>query len=173
MTLHLVRHGRPLIDPARPAAEWELDPAGFDDIWALRESGRLPSRAAWFCSPEPKAQQTAQLLTDGDVGIIDDLREHERAAGWLVDFPDRVRAAFAEPELAAAPGWEPMAALSARLVPAVRRILDVHGDEPVVLVGHGTAWTLLVGELTGREPDLERWTSLGMPDVIEVPSVLR
>ena len=171
MTLHLVRHGRPLIDPQRAASEWELDPEGFDDVWALRD--RLPSRASWFCSPEPKAQETAQLLTDGDVGIIDELREHERAAGWLDDFADRVRAAFAEPELVAAPGWEPMASLAARLVPAVRRILDVHGDDDVVLVGHGTAWTLLVAELTGHEPDLVRWTSLGMPDVITVPARLR
>jgi broad specificity phosphatase PhoE len=166
VTLHLVRHGRPLIDPLRPAAEWELDPTGFDDVWALRE--RLPSRAAWFCSPEPKAQQTAQLLTEGDVGIIDELREHERGPGLLDDFHDRVRAAFAEPALPAAPGWEPLATLRARLVPAVRRILDVHGDDDVVLVGHGTAWTVLVADLTGDEPDLVRWSSLGMPDVITV-----
>lgn len=173
MTLFLVRHGRPAIDPERPASTWELDPAGFDDVWALRDSGRLPARAAWFCSPEPKAQQTAQLLTDGDVGIVEELREHERAAGWHEDFADRVRAAFAEPATPAAPGWEPLDATRERLVPAVRRILDVHDDEDVVLVGHGTAWTLLVAELTGREPDLVRWTSLGMPDVIDVPLVLR
>lgn len=173
MTLHLVRHGRPLTDPQLPAAEWELDPAGFDDIWALRESGRLPDRAAWFCSPEPKAQQTAQLLTDGEVGVIEELREHDRAVGMLDDFHDRVAAAFAQTSRSAAPGWEPMATLGARLVPAVRRILDVHGDDDVVLVGHGTAWTLLVAELSGREPDLERWRSLGMPDVIEVPARLR
>lgn len=173
MTLFLVRHGRPLVDPERPASEWDLDPAGFDATWALRESGRLPARAAWFSSPEPKAQQTAQLLTDGDVGIVDELREHERAAGWLDDFPDRVRAAFAEPGESAAPGWEPLEATRERLLPAVRRILDVHGEDDVVLVGHGTAWTLLVAALTGSEPDLVRWESLGMPDVIEVPAVLR
>ena len=44
MRLHLVRHGRPLVDPARPAHEWPLDPAGYDAVWALRE--RLPQRAA-------------------------------------------------------------------------------------------------------------------------------
>jgi broad specificity phosphatase PhoE len=173
MTLFLVRHGRSLVDPDSPASSWDLDPAGFDDVWALRESARLPAGAAWFCSPEPKAQQTAQLLTDGDVGIVDELREHERAAGWHDDFADRVRAAFADPATPAAAGWEPLDATRARLVPAVRRILDVHGDDDVVLVGHGTAWTLLVADLTGREPDLARWTSLGMPDVIEVPLVLR
>ena len=173
MTLFLVRHGRPRIDPERPASAWELDPARFDDVWALRESGRLPAGAAWFCSPETKAQQTAQLLTDGDVGIVEELREQERAAGWFDDFADRVRAAFADPARPAAPGWEPLAATRDRLLPAVRRILDVHGDDDVVLVGHGTAWTLLVAELTGHEPDLVRWASLGMPDVLEVPAVLR
>lgn len=172
MTLFLVRHGRSLADAERPASEWELDPAGFDAVWELRESGRLPARAAWLCSPEPKAQQTAQLLTDGDVGIVDELREHERAAGWLDDFTDRVRAAFADPATPAAPGWEPLEDTRERLVPAVRRILDAHSDDDVVLVGHGTAWTLLVAALTGREPDLVRWESLGMPDVIEVPAVL-
>ena len=44
MTLFLVRHGRPTIDRAVPAHEWELDPAAYDDIWALRSSGRLPDR---------------------------------------------------------------------------------------------------------------------------------
>ncbi len=49
--LYLVRHGRPLIDRSRPAHEWELDPAAYDGVWALRASGRLPDRAAWFGSP--------------------------------------------------------------------------------------------------------------------------
>ncbi len=177
MTLHLVRHGLPLIDPQRPAAEWELDPAGFDDIWALRESGRLPQQAAWFCSPEPKAQQTAQLLTDGEVGSLDELREHERGVtAWVEDRAEWhavVRRVFTHPEEPAMPGWEPLDTTRARLLPAVRRILEVHGDDDVVLVGHGTAWTLLVAQLSKRAPDLERWRSLAMPDVITVPSALR
>lgn len=78
MALHLVRHGRPLVDHSVPAGGWELDPHGFDEVWALRTSGRLPSGAVWFSSPEPKATQTAQLLTECEVGVVDDLREHER-----------------------------------------------------------------------------------------------
>ncbi len=42
----------------------------------------------------------------------------------------------------------------------------MHRGEDVVLIGHGTAWTALVAELTGREPDLARWRALAMPDVI-------
>nr|WP_246378002.1 histidine phosphatase family protein [Nocardioides ginsengisegetis] len=165
----MVRHGRPAIDPARPAHTWELDPVGFDDVWALRESGRLPQRAAWFCSPEPKAVATAQLLTESDVGIVDDLREHVRdSADWIEDFPAVVRRAFAEPHLSAHPGWETLDACRDRVVAAVTRIRDVHAREDVVLVGHGTAWTLAAADLAGQAPDLDRWQSMAMPDLIRV-----
>ena len=168
--LHLVRHGRPLIVPGVPAAEWDLDPAGFDDVWALRSSRRLPERAAWFCSPEPKAVQTAQLLTEGEVGVVPDLREQARTGEWIEDFAGAVRRAFEHPDAPAVPGWEPLVACRDRVVPAVRRVLEVHGGEDVVLVGHGTAWTLVVAALTGEPADLARWESLAMPDVLVVPT---
>lgn len=41
------------MDPGRPATEWQLDSAYFDDVWAFRD--RLPAGAAWYSSPEPKA----------------------------------------------------------------------------------------------------------------------
>lgn len=166
--LCLVRHGRPLIDRARPAHEWELDPAGFDDVWSLRESGRLPTDAGWFSSPEPKAVGTAQLLTDREVSIIEGLREHRRdSPAWHDDFVGVVRRAFDEPRLAAAPGWEPLELCRERVVTAVTALREEH--ESLVLVGHGTAWTVLVSALTGRPPDLDRWESLGMPDVLNLP----
>jgi broad specificity phosphatase PhoE len=170
VALYLVRHGRSAALPGTPPHEWELDPAGFDDVWALRESGRLPTRASWFCSPEPKAVGTAQLLTESDVGVLDELREHVRMNGdWIDDFAGTVRRAFDDPEVPAYDGWEPLADCRARVVPAVRRVLDVHAGEDVVLVGHGTAWTVLVAELTGAPPDLDRWASLAMPDLILLP----
>ena len=169
MTLFLVRHGKSWRDSTRVPAAWELDPGGFDDVWALRESGRLPERAAWFCSPEPKAIGTAQLLTEGDVGVVEDLHEHVReTTDWIEEFAEVVRRAFEHPDTPAYDGWEPLSACRDRVVPAVRRILGVHAGEDVVLVGHGTAWTLTVAELTGEPPDLERWASLAMPDVLVV-----
>jgi broad specificity phosphatase PhoE len=168
MTLHLVRHGRPAMVPGVPAAEWDLDPAAYDDVWALRASGRLPGRAAWFCSGEPKAIQTAQLLADARVGVLPDLGEHVRSGEWIDDFAGTVRRAFEHPDEPAADGWEPLSACRERVVPAVRRVLEVHGDEDVVLVGHGTAWTLVVADLTGRPADLDRWSALAMPDLLTV-----
>jgi broad specificity phosphatase PhoE len=168
MTLHLVRHGRPLVTPGVPAAEWDLDPAAYDDVSALRASGRLPTRAAWLTSPEPKAVQTAQLLTDGHVGVLPDLREHQRTGGLVEDFAGAVRRAFDHPDRSAVDGWEPLDDCRRRVTAAVRGVLEVHADADVVLVGHGTAWTLVAAELTGQPPDLERWTTLAMPDVIRV-----
>lgn len=166
MTLHLVRHGRPLVDRATPAHTWPLDPAGYDEVWALRD--RLPQVAAWYTSPEPKAVETSQLLTDAQVGIVDDLREQSRGATWVDDLGAAVRRAFARASEPAVLGWEPLVDTERRVVAAVRPILAAHTGEDVVLVGHGTAWTALAAVLTGAPPDLDRWASLAMPDVVRV-----
>lgn len=164
--LSLVRHGRPIQVRGVAAEHWDLDPAGFDDVWALRD--RLPAGAVWYCSPEPKAQQTAQLLTDGDVGVVEGLREHVRGPAWVEDFEAAVARAFAEPSAPAYEGWEPLEECRTRVAKAVSGILSAHGSDDVVLVGHGTAWTVLASDLTGEPPDLVRWRTLGMPDVIEI-----
>jgi broad specificity phosphatase PhoE len=167
--LFLVRHGRPSIRSELPPEQWELDPAGYAAIESLRESGRLPSYARWFSSPEPKALETARRLTDSEITVVSDLREHERGpTPWFDDVEEWravVHRVFTEPDVPALPGWEPLTATRERLVPAVRTILDAHPGEDVVLAGHGTAWTLLRAELTGDPPDLEAWRALQMPDV--------
>ncbi|WP_148614508.1 histidine phosphatase family protein [Nocardioides rubriscoriae] len=162
--LHLVRHGLSLPVRGVPASDWSLDPAGYDDVWALRD--RLPHDVAWYSSPEPKAVETSQLLTDAQVGIVDGLREHQRDGAWIDDFDGAVRRAFARPDERAEPGWEPLAECRERVVGAVRPILAAHEHEDVVLVGHGTAWTVLVAALTDTPADLDRWAALSMPDVI-------
>jgi broad specificity phosphatase PhoE len=178
--LHLVRHGRPVVEPTRPPDQWRIDPAGLADVDRLRHSRALPARARWFSSPERKALETARRLTDGalsagDVRVVPELCEHRRGAHWFddpADFRLAVRRAFADPEVCAAPTWEPLAVTRDRLLPAVRRILADHPDDEVVLAGHGTAWTLLVSELTGAPPDLDAWERLRMPDlwVVDVPT---
>jgi len=112
---------------------------------------------------------TAQLLTEGEVGVVEDLREHEReSTEWIEDFAGTVERAFAQPDVPAYAGWEPLARCRDRVVRAVTGILEVHRGEDVVLVGHGTAWTVLVAALTGQAPDLRRWRTLATPDLIVV-----
>ncbi len=151
------------MDPAQAPARWPLDPAYADGVRALQPD--LPAGAAWFSSPEPKARRTAELLTDVEVSLVDDLREHERDTTWVEDFDGVVARAFADPETSALPGWEPLARTRSRVVSAVEAILDGTRDVPVVLVGHGTAWTLLRASTYGEPPDLEWWRSLRMPDL--------
>jgi broad specificity phosphatase PhoE len=165
--VYLVRHGLPVVVDGVRASPWELDPAAADRVVELLP--RLPEQAAWFSSPEPKPLATARLLYEGDVVVVDDLREQLRVSTvWINDFAGAVRRAFAEPDVPAVEGWEPLGRCRARLLPAVRRILDVHTGEDVVLVGHGTAWTLVAAELTGRLPDLETWAALDLPDVLVI-----
>ncbi len=175
--LHLVRHGPPVIDPAEPPHRWGLDDAGLPAISQLRTSGRLPADARWFSSPEAKALATAMRLTDSEVVVVDALREHQRAATpWFAgheEWFELVGNAFTRPDAAAHPGWEPLAATRDRVSRAVRRIIADHPSNEIVLVGHGTAWTVLKAELTGEPPDLDGWAALGMPDlwVVDLPAV--
>ncbi|MGA9748176.1 MAG: histidine phosphatase family protein [Nocardioides sp.] len=170
--LLLVRHARPLVDTTTPAHTWPLDPAGLSDLAALATSGRLPSDAVWRTSPETKAVQTARGLLGRDAEVVPGLAEHRRGTHWFdtsEEFSAAVRRAFAEPDAAAVPEWEPLTELTARVVPAVRLLLETTAGRDLVLVGHGTAWTVLVAALTGRPPDLEAWATLRMPDVWELP----
>lgn len=169
MALYLVRHGRPILDPAVPASTWVLDPTHEYLVTDLAARAPWRGDAVWFSSPEPKAARTALLLAGREVPVVEDLREHDRGeTAWVPDFADAVCSAFAAPNSAARDGWEPIARTRARVVAAVRRIVSENHGKDVVLVGHGTAWTLLAAELSGTEPDLERWRTMAMPDVIVV-----
>ena len=140
MLPHLVRHGKPVIVPGKPAE--------------YLATGRVQS-ASWCSSDEPKALATARALTDGEIEVEPALREAIRT-DW---FPrqDQFRAAvldaFEDPSRGGHPGWEPLDQTRQRISAAVARIIH-RSSADLVLVGHGTAWTLLVSEITGTPPDL-------------------
>ena len=167
MLLHLVRHGRPVIDPLAPPREWPLDPAGLAEIEALRVVLLTSATgAAWFSSDERKALATAQRLTDSTVRPIPELREAQRSS-FVEDraaFADAVSRGLRRPAEAALPGWEPLDRTRRRVADAAADIVgESRGD--VVLVGHGTAWTLLVSELVG-EPLPQEPPPTAMPDLL-------
>jgi broad specificity phosphatase PhoE len=165
--LHLVRHGLPDVCPPLPAHEWSLSVAARSGLIALRDSGTLPAKAGWFSSTEPKAIETARFLTHHDVATVDDLREQGRPAGWLDSERDwrlLVRVAFEHPQWPALAGWEPLDRTRRRVTSAVLRLIRGAGRSDLVAIGHGTAWTVLVSELTGCPPDLDAWEEMLMPD---------
>lgn len=164
MALHLVRHGHPLVDPKVPAQEWPLDPARTEDVLELADAGVLPEGARWCSSDEPKAVQTARLLTgDADVEQVPALREQYRPAGWVDAYAVRVHRSLVRPDEPAMEGWETAESTRVRVTAAVRTLVaETPGD--LVLVGHGTAWTLTVSELTGQPVDLAAWERMTLPD---------
>jgi broad specificity phosphatase PhoE len=165
--LHLVRHGRPTIEPGKLASSWQLDPAASPGLQRLRSFmvANAPA-ASWHSSDEPKAVATASALTDGEVEVVPMLREAGRADWFPLQdqFRAAVLAAFSEPTIAACPGWEPFDQTRARVRVSADEIVG-RSPNDVVLVGHGTAWTLLVSDITGQPPDLESWARLGLPDL--------
>jgi broad specificity phosphatase PhoE len=177
--LHLVRHGRPVIEPAKPASSWQLNPAASPDLQRLRAFLHTNTAAAsWYSSDEPKAVATASALTDGEVEVVPMLREAVRA-DWFPrqdQFLAAALAAFARPAHAARPGWEPFDQTRARIRATADEIVELSRTD-VVLVGHGTAWTLLVSDITRQPPDLESWRRLGQPDLctldLDTRSVVR
>lgn len=170
VALHLVRHGPPLIQPGRAASTWPLDPSRTSEVQQLLPVLRRRAPAAvWHSSDEPKAVATARLLTNEVVGTWPALREAHRS-DWFAtheEFRAAVLNAFDEPSRSVRPGWEPLDETRRRISTAVADIRDRDGDE-LVLVGHGTAWTLLISDITGCRPDLLAWSRLRVPDLCTV-----
>ena len=130
---------------------------------------RRARSASWHSSDEPKAIATARLLTSQTVTLSSALREVHRS-DWFATHQQLQAAfldAFSDPARPARPGWEPLDHARLRVTAAVAEIVAQDGDE-LVLVGHGTAWTLLVSELTGDPPDLDAWQCLRTPDLCTV-----
>ena len=177
--LHLVRHGRPVIEPGKPASSWRLDPAASTNLQRLRTfMDAQTTPASWHSSDEPKAVATASALTDDEVEVVPMLKEAVRT-DWFPQqhqFQAAALAAFARPAHAAHPGWEPFDQTRARIRATADEIMQ-RSRADVVLVGHGTAWTLLVSDITGQPPDLESWRRLGQPDLctlnLHTTSILR
>lgn len=169
-----MRHAAPRQDPSLPPWEWTLAETAAEDTRALRGAGVLPGGACWVSSPEPKAVATARLLTEGDVGIDDDLREAGRDGAYVTPsmFAERVRRSFDHVEEAVAPGWESLSRAQERLVGAARRAAKRAAGRDVVLLGHGTALTMLVAALLGSDPDVAAWTGMRFPDhcALDVPT---
>jgi broad specificity phosphatase PhoE len=164
--LHLVRHARSASVPTSPSWEWSLADGAETGAEQLLASGVLPTQALWVSSTEPKAVATARLLTASDVSLDDGLREAVRDPAWLPfeEFQGLVLRSFADPASSVRAGWEPLDVTRVRVTQAADAAVRQADGRDVVLVGHGTAWTMLVAALTGEPPDVEAWEAMLMPD---------
>lgn len=172
--LHLIRHGRPVVDAHASASAWRLAPDDGPFV-TLAASSEFPRSARWVSSDEPKAVDTARRLrsllelTADDIDQTASLREMHRPA-VLADaaaFRRAVEKSVLQVGEPAAAGWETGTSVRDRIyAEAARRCAesDPAGSGDVVLVGHGTAWSLLVAAILDRPVDVAGWQRLRMPD---------
>ena len=145
----LVKHAQPILDPSKPAREWQLGPEGVSQAHRLAAALRAFSPLRVVSSPEPKAVQTAEVVAAElgcDVTILDDLREIDRPVLPILTAIDhavlneRLFVDFDEPVL----GIESARAALHRFDRVVRDLLPTDDRRTLVVVAHGTVISLLV-----------------------------
>jgi broad specificity phosphatase PhoE len=166
--LLLVRHSAPELDPSVPSEEWRLSEEGRRRCEPLAERLARYEPRVLLASTEPKARETAELVAPAlglEVQLSDGLRETaRRTVGWLApEQLDRgIRELFERPRQVAF-GEESAEAALARFEAAVAGL-----SAPAVVVTHGTVLSLFAAPRIGRDA-YELWSSLELPDVVEVP----
>ncbi len=128
-----------------------------------------PQIVGVYSSPLARCRHTAERVAQ-QLGLEAQLREGLREYGigeWegmqfahLAETHDFVARASKDPDFAP-PGGESLAEVASRIASAVRDIhrhhLETHGSEAqVVLVSHGAAMAVLLGEILQQSP--ARWT---------------
>lgn len=149
-------HPQVKVDAAVPVPQWGLSAVGRARAQAFAALPGLGFYRRIIASTEEKAKETAGILAAAlglGVEVHDGLEENDRSAtGYLpeAEFQTMANAFFASPE-ASVRGWERAVDAQARVVAAVRAVLEVRQDRdlPVIFVGHGGVGTLLLCHLAG------------------------
>ena len=140
------------IDPQTPVPEWEISDLGRRRLRAAVARG-WPGRG-WriISSPEVKAQQTAEVLSNAfalPLHIHPNMGEVDRSATGYVDHARHEALADALfGTVATGPeGWESANAATARIVKAFQEVLAEVSDD-MIFVGHGAVGSFLWCALT-------------------------
>lgn len=160
-----VRHAMAVLDDGVHPSEWHLDDAGRAAAWIW--AGRLEIGAgigALVSSTEPKARETAEAIAERWSATVDqDPRLREAQRPWIGPGYRAIAHRYLRGEQPA--GWEPHAEVAARIAAAVREALARAGDGPVVVVSHGLALAVHLGDRLGADFDRESfWSRLAFPD---------
>lgn len=158
-------HPEVIIDGNVPVTDWGLNGIGLARVTAL--SARLGAMAGVqvVSSAERKALETAWPLasaTGRPLVVRPEMHENDRSAtGFLpgAEFETVADAFFANPETSVR-GWESAKDAQARIVDAVRKVLETVPDVPLIFTGHGGVGTLLFCHLAGHPID-RKWDQAG------------
>src|SRR5258706_1596202 len=172
--LILIKHARPQVDPSISSEEWTLGDEGRAAAAQLAERLRPYAFSKLFCSSEPKAAQTADVIGRAlakPVEQANDLFEHERRDVphmetrefiWLVAL------LFKEPNRLVL-GNETADEAYERFGDAVDELIEKEPGD-VAVVTHGTVISLFAQRRAKQEP-FALWRRMGLPSfiVLEIP----
>jgi len=165
--LILVRHSLPDVVPAVPARLWKLSAEGRTRCGLLAERLTAYQLAAIVSSTEPKAVETATLLSAHlhiPYKTGEGLHEHGRDnVAYLGQeaWEQTISAFFVRPDELVF-GEETATQALQRFNAAVQQVVQQHDKGNIAIVAHGTVMTLFVAQYLHIEP-LPFWRSLGMP----------
>lgn len=152
-TLYFITHPDVLIDPAIPVPDWPLSPRGRARMHAIQHQPWLPTIGAIWSSPERKARDGADILSQFTAlppRILPALGENDRSAtGYLpkAEFEATADQFFAHPTQSIR-GWERATDAQSRIVAATRQVIAASPPEAnIALIAHGGVGTLLLCHL--------------------------
>ena len=170
-----VRHAMPVVEEEVDSTRWHLDEAtrALAEAWAGRlEVGE--GIAALVTSTEPKAVETAEAIARRwGSDVVTDARLREAVRPWIGTGYRAMAHRYLRGEPHA--GWEPHDAVEQRMADALVDAASARGTGAVVIVTHGLALSLHLGDELGGDFDRESfWSRLAFPDawVLEADGVL-
>jgi broad specificity phosphatase PhoE len=163
VTLFLVRHAMPEVNPGSDPATWPLGSAGLAAARAL--IARQPAAALLVASNEPKSWQT--LDPDGERMVVRDHRlgEVRRRDEFSDDFR-RARREYVSGK--SVTGWEPQVDVASRFAAAVGEATRKAGHRDLVLASHGMAMTVWLTHAIALPDPGGFWACLLFPDIFAV-----
>jgi broad specificity phosphatase PhoE len=174
--LMLVRHSQPDIVSYVPGSHWQLSAEGRARCRLLAEQLSAYQPATIAASMEPKAAETAALLSAHlhiPYQTAEGLHEHERGNTPYLGqekWEQIISTFFAQPDKLVF-GSETATQALERFAGAVQKVVQEHAEGNIVIVAHATVITLLVAQYV-YIPSFLFWRSLDTPAfvVLSLPS---
>lgn len=165
--LLLIKHARPLVDPAVPSHEWGLSHEGRLQCATLADRLRPHAPTLIFSSDEPKAIETAELLSkhlNVPHQAAAGLHEHDRsnvAQMRTGEFISAMAHFFQHPAQKVL-GLESADRCATRFNNAVHALKDRYPTETLAVVTHGTVLALHLADLTDQDA-FQLWRRMQLP----------